>query len=199
MAEKTRYLLFPFVANYELNSLLDSINSATSFTDGDDGWSPEVLLGETLYGGWHGSGEESGDSRSAFLDHCLPINIHLYALILAFHGVRGQFVQNERKFGLKSKVNHTIGLVHDDVPTLRQHKDVPLDDILETTWCSDNDLCTGSKIELLLFNRALKEWKVDSAICPPCLITTNLLTPPTMDTEVNPSGIANRFVSDSIC
>ena len=104
----------------------------------------------------------TGHGPLALLDHRLSVDIHLFTLVLANHRVRGQFVEDEGQVGFETEIDHPIGFVHDDVATLGEDDDVPLDDVLQTTGRGDDDLCTGPQVELLLFYRALSQRKMVS-------------------------------------
>jgi len=102
----------------ELDVLFDSVDSSPCFADRNNSRFLEVLLGQTFDGRGHSGREESGNSVSPLLYHRLSVDIHLFSLVLAFHGFTRQLVQNEGKIGFETKVDHSVCLVHDDVPTL---------------------------------------------------------------------------------
>ena len=154
--------LFLLISVDELDLLLHSVNSAAGLTDRDDGRLLEVLLRQAFDRRRHRRGEQGRDTGSALLDHSFAVDVHLLALVLAFHGVRGQLVEDEREVRLETQVDHPVGFVHDDVPTLGEDDDVPLDDVLQTTGRGDDDLCAGPQVELLLFYRALSQHKMVS-------------------------------------
>ena len=159
---KPRYVLLLFVSIDELDPLFDGVNRTTSLTNRNDSRPLEVLLRQSLDRRRHRSGEQGRDTRPALLNHCLAVDVHLFALVLAFHGVGGQLVEDEREVRLETQVDHPVGFVHDDVATLGEDDDVPLDDVLQTTGRGDDDLCAGPQVELLLFYRALSQHKMVS-------------------------------------
>ena len=172
-----RHALLPLVSDDELNTLLNCINGTTCLSNGDDGGALEVLFREALDGRRHRGGEERRYPRTSFLDHRLAINVHLLALILTLHRVGGQLVEDERKLRLKPEVDHPICFVHDDVSALREDNNVSLNDVLETTRCGDDDLCTGTQVELLflygtLINVSKPEF-VSSLLVPKAPIAIN--------------------------
>ena len=139
----------------ELNSLFDRIDSPTGLTNSDDSGLLQILLRQSLDRWRHRSREKGCHARPTLLDHGLAINIHLFALVFAFHSVRRKLVQDERQVSLEAKVDHAIGFIPDNVTTLREHDDVSFNDVLETTCRCNDDLGTGSQIELLFFHRTL--------------------------------------------
>jgi hypothetical protein len=71
------------------------------------------------------------------------------------------------------------------------------DDVLQSTGRRDDDFCTRAEVELLLLDGTLL--KAVLTLVPSLSLSTFRLTPPTIETQVNPSGPANFLVSDSIC
>jgi len=139
----------------ELDVLLDGVDSSPCFTDRNNSRFLEVLLGQAFDGRGHGGREESSNSVSSLLYHRLSVDIHLFSLVLAFHGFARQLVQNEGKIGFETKVDHSVCLVHDDISTLGKDDHMSFNDVLQTTGRRDDDLCTCAEVELLLLDGAL--------------------------------------------
>lgn len=83
------------------------------------------------------------------------VHLHLHAALLALEDLLGQALQDEGQVDLEAQVHHPVGLVHDDVAALGEDKDVPLDDVLETTGGRDDDFGAFAEVELLFFDGAL--------------------------------------------
>src|ERR1700742_2751324 len=115
----------------ELDILLDSVDSSPCFADRDDSRFLEVLLGQTFDWRGHSGREESSNSISSLLYHRLPVDVHLFSLVLAFHSFAWQLVQNEGEIGFETKVDHSVCLVHDDIPTLRKDDHMSFNDVLQ--------------------------------------------------------------------
>jgi hypothetical protein len=76
---------------------------------------------------------------------------------------------------------------------------MPIDDIFQTARRRDNDFGAFTQVELLLFYSTLKEKKERSACNSRKVKEWWLRTPPTIETHLYPSGVANFVASDSIC
>src|SRR5882724_10003117 len=53
-------------------------------------------------------------------------------------------------------MDHAVGLIHHDVRALGKDKDMPVDNIFETTGRRNDDMRTFAKIELLLFDGTME-------------------------------------------
>jgi len=147
--------LFLLVSLDKFDVLFDSVDSSTCFADRNYSRFLEVLLGQTFDGRGHGGREESGNSVPPLLYHRLPVNVHLFSLVLAFHSFAWQLIQNEGKVGFETKVDHSVCLIHDDVPTLRKDDHMSFNDVLQTAGGRDDDFCTCAEVELLFLDGTL--------------------------------------------
>ena len=146
------HVLLLLVAIDELHFLLDSVDCPSSLTNGDDSRPLQVLFCQSFHWGRHRGGKQRRHTCPTLLHHRFSVDIHLLALIFTCHRIGRQLVEDEREVRFEAEVDHTIGFVHDNVSTLREDDDMSLDDVLETTRCSNDDLGARTQIELLFLH-----------------------------------------------
>lgn len=149
--------LFLLVSTDKLDALLDRVDRTPCLADRDHRRLPEVLSRQPLDRRRHRRRKQRRHPRPALLDHRLAVHVHLLPEVLPLHRLRRQRVQNERQVRLEPEVHHSVGLVHDDIPALRQHEHMPLNDVPQPTRCRNDDLCSFSQVELLLLYGPLPE------------------------------------------
>lgn len=113
----------------------------TSHTNRDDGRLLQVLLGDALNGRRHRRREQRR--------HPAPVLALLQTSVLRHR----QLVEDVRQLLLEPEIDHPVRLVHDDVRALAEHENVLLEDVLESSRRSNDDLGTVAEVILLLFDR----------------------------------------------